>query len=65
MAYVSPSLPFLLRFNPLLTFRPFLSLFAEVMGRLDHLVEAVFERFRDRYFKGESTFLLLKLSLWT
>ena len=27
----------------------------EVMGRLDHLVEAVYERFKDRYFKGEST----------
>lgn len=25
------------------------------MGRLDHLVEAVYERFKDRYFKGEST----------
>ncbi len=28
---------------------------AEVMGRLDHLVEAVYERFKDRYFPGEST----------
>lgn len=26
------------------------------MGRLDHLVEAVYERFKDRYFPGESTF---------
>lgn len=26
----------------------------EVMGRLDHLVEAVFDRFKDRYFAGES-----------
>ena len=26
---------------------------SEVMGRLDHLVEAVYERFKDRYFKGE------------
>ena len=25
----------------------------EVVGRLDHLVEAVYERFKDRYFKGE------------
>ncbi|KAJ7597210.1 chromatin remodeling complex protein [Mycena floridula] len=25
----------------------------QVMGRLDHLVEAVFDRFKDRYFKGE------------
>lgn len=25
----------------------------QVMGRLDHLVEAVYERFKDRYFKGE------------
>lgn len=29
------------------------------MGRLDHLVEAVYERFKDRYFKDESTFLVL------
>ncbi len=29
--------------------------YAEVVGRLDHLVEAVYERFKDRYFKGEST----------
>ncbi|KAG5353254.1 hypothetical protein C0989_008989 [Termitomyces sp. Mn162] len=28
-------------------------LLAEVMGRLDHLVEAVYERFKDRYFKSE------------
>ena len=27
----------------------------EVVGRLDHLVEAVFERFKDRYFADEST----------
>ncbi|KAK0465402.1 chromatin remodeling complex protein [Desarmillaria tabescens] len=25
----------------------------QVVGRLDHLVEAVYERFKDRYFKGE------------
>ncbi|KAL0950970.1 hypothetical protein HGRIS_007718 [Hohenbuehelia grisea] len=25
----------------------------QVMGRLDHLVEAVYERFKDRYYKGE------------
>ncbi|XP_006454475.1 hypothetical protein AGABI2DRAFT_197646 [Agaricus bisporus var. bisporus H97] len=25
----------------------------QVMGRLDHLVEAVFDRFKDRYFKSE------------
>ncbi|KAF9015331.1 chromatin remodeling complex protein [Cyathus striatus] len=25
----------------------------QVMGRLDHLVEAVYERFKDRYFRGE------------
>jgi len=24
------------------------------MGRLDHLVEAVYDRFKDRYFVGES-----------
>jgi hypothetical protein len=27
------------------------------MGRLDHLVEAVYERFKDRYFTGERAFL--------
>jgi bromodomain adjacent to zinc finger domain protein 1A len=27
------------------------------MGRLDHLVEAVYERFKDRYFVGESALL--------
>jgi hypothetical protein len=26
------------------------------MGRLDHLVEAVFERYKDRYFRDESAF---------
>jgi len=25
----------------------------EVIGRLDHLVEAVYDRFKDRYFEGE------------
>ena len=25
----------------------------EVVGRLDHLVEAVYERYKDRYFQGE------------
>ncbi|KAG2023292.1 hypothetical protein CC2G_000962 [Coprinopsis cinerea AmutBmut pab1-1] len=25
----------------------------QIIGRLDHLVEAVYERFKDRYFKGE------------
>lgn len=29
---------------------------AEVMGRLDHLVEAVYDRFKDRYFKDESMY---------
>lgn len=30
----------------------------EIMGRLDHLVELVYERFKDRYFPGERmTFL--------
>ena len=33
------------------------------MGRLDHLVEAVFERFKDRYFEGERMSLLLLLFL--
>lgn len=32
-------------------------LFSEVMGRLDHLVEAVYERFKDRYFEDESALL--------
>jgi len=31
----------------------------EVMGRLDHLVEAVYERFKDRYFTGERAFLAI------
>jgi hypothetical protein len=26
------------------------------MGRLDHLVEAVYERYKDRYFRDESAF---------
>jgi bromodomain adjacent to zinc finger domain protein 1A len=26
------------------------------MGRLDHLVEAVYERYKDRYFRDESVF---------
>lgn len=40
-----------------LTLRPTLmfSILTEVMGRLDHLVEAVYERFKDRYFKTERT----------
>ncbi|TDL28675.1 hypothetical protein BD410DRAFT_893635 [Rickenella mellea] len=29
----------------------------QVMGRLDHLVEAVYERFKDRYFQGEKVFI--------
>ena len=32
---------------------------SEVMGRLDHLVEAVYDRFKDRYYPDESTSLLL------
>ena len=35
---------------------PLLMFFTEVMGRLDHLVEAVYERFKDRYFPGESLY---------
>lgn len=27
--------------------------FTELVGRLDHLVDAVYERFKDRYFEGE------------
>jgi hypothetical protein len=26
------------------------------MGRLDHLVEAVYDRYKDRYFRDESAF---------
>lgn len=26
------------------------------MGRLDHLVEAVYDRFKDRYFEDESAY---------
>jgi len=26
------------------------------MGRLDHLVEAVYDRFKDRYFEDESVY---------
>ncbi len=33
-------------------------MFLEVMGRLDHLVEAVYDRFKDRYFPDESKPLL-------
>lgn len=33
--------------------------FKEVMGRLDHLVEAVYERYKDRYFRDESSFFVL------
>jgi hypothetical protein len=29
------------------------------MGRLDHLVEAVYERYKDRYFRDESALALL------
>lgn len=29
------------------------------MGRLDHLVEAVYDRFKDRYFENESTFTMI------
>ena len=31
------------------------------MGRLDHLVEAVYERFKDRYFTGERASLVISL----
>jgi hypothetical protein len=34
--------------------RSCLACHAEVMGRLDHLVEAVYDRYKDRYFKDES-----------
>lgn len=30
---------------------------AEVIGRLDHLVDAVFDRYKDRYFAGEKVFV--------
>ncbi|GJJ08760.1 hypothetical protein Clacol_002979 [Clathrus columnatus] len=29
----------------------------QVVGRLDHLVEAVYERFKDRYFEGERVYV--------
>ena len=38
---------------PITLVSPFILI--EVMGRLDHLVEAVYDRFKDRYFVGEST----------
>lgn len=38
-------------------------LFSEVIGRLDHLVEAVYERFKDRYFEGERAFYRLLVLL--
>ncbi|KAF5382960.1 hypothetical protein D9757_006384 [Collybiopsis confluens] len=31
----------------------------QVVGRLDHLVESVYERFKDRYFKGEKVLVEL------
>ncbi|KAG9054204.1 hypothetical protein FS842_005804 [Serendipita sp. 407] len=34
----------------------------QVVGRLDHLVEAVYERFKDRYFEGERVFVDFGLS---
>lgn len=33
------------------------------MGRLDHLVEAVYDRFKDRYFVGESMLALFPIEL--
>lgn len=35
---------------------------AEVVGRLDHLVEAVYERFKDRYYPDESMYLHFRCS---
>ena len=32
------------------------ALHAEVVGRLDHLVEAVYDRFKDRYYPDESAY---------
>ncbi|KAG8903371.1 hypothetical protein FRB99_003393 [Tulasnella sp. 403] len=29
----------------------------QIVGRLDHLVEAVYDRYKDRYFKGEKVFV--------
>lgn len=51
MAYVSVSF--------LESLRHLLNLCAEVMGRLDHLVEAVYDRFKDRYFQHERMCFLL------
>lgn len=45
-------LPYL-TFVLLITVSPNIRLL-EVMGRLDHLVEAVYERFKDRYYPDES-----------
>lgn len=36
---------------------------SEVMGRLDHLVEAVYDRFKDRYFVDESMLALFLIEL--
>lgn len=38
--------------------------FLEVVGRLDHLVEAVYERFKDRYFEGERAYRRLPCPLF-
>lgn len=35
---------------------------SEIMGRLDHLVELVYDRFVNRYFSGESTYAPALLS---
>ncbi|KAG5221534.1 transcriptional regulator family: DDT [Salix suchowensis] len=51
MAYVS--------ILPLSSLYCLLKLCIEVMGRLDHLVEAVYDRFKDRYFQHESTYFRL------
>ena len=31
--------------------------FAEVIGRMDQLVDAVYDRYKDRYFPGEKVFV--------
>ena len=42
--------------HPLVPTTERLRVLKEVMGRLDHLVEAVYERYKDRYFRDESSY---------
>lgn len=56
---VRPIPPFLHSCSP--SYSVYLPTRVEVMGRLDHLVEAVYERFKDRYFTGERASLVISL----